>query len=63
MKPKRLKLREVAENEGYADEYELLEAAASDSVCPSVCEEGCQVEPDGRCEHGYPSVLLAAGLI
>lgn len=34
-----------------------------DSVCPALCEEGCEVEPDGRCEHGHPSVLIALGLI
>jgi hypothetical protein len=29
------------------------------------CEatDGCWVEPDGRCEHGKPSWLLALGLI
>ena len=34
-----------------------------DSIVPSCCTEGCEVEPDGRCEHGCPSVLLALGLI
>ena len=30
-----------------------------------VCEatDGCLVEPDGRCTHGYPSWLLELGLI
>ena len=29
------------------------------------CEatDGCWVEPDGRCEHGKPSWLLALGMI
>jgi hypothetical protein len=29
------------------------------------CEatDGCWVEPDGHCEHGQPSWLLALGLI
>ena len=26
-------------------------------------EDGCQVEPDGVCSHGYSSPLLEAGLI
>ena len=34
-----------------------------DSVVPALCIDGCEVEPDGRCPHGCPSVLLAAGLI
>jgi hypothetical protein len=25
--------------------------------------DGCSVEPDGTCEHGSPSWLLAMGLI
>ena len=34
-----------------------------DSVVPACSSEGCEVEPDGKCEHGLPSVLLVAGLI
>ncbi len=30
---------------------------------PTVCPEGCEVEPDGYCPHGYESVLVMAGLI
>lgn len=40
-----------------------LEDAASDSVVPACCSEGCEVEPDGECEHGNPSVLIALCLI
>ncbi|MES2156050.1 MAG: hypothetical protein V4510_13030 [bacterium] len=25
--------------------------------------DGCEVEPDGQCEHGFLSPLLEAGLI
>lgn len=25
--------------------------------------DGCRVEPDGKCKHGYPSWLLVEGLI
>lgn len=34
-----------------------------DSVIPTRCVEGCEVEPDGECPHGAKSVLLLAGLI
>ena len=34
-----------------------------DSVVPACCSEGCEVEPDGECEHGQPSVLLKLGVI
>jgi hypothetical protein len=32
-----------------------------DGVCDAI--DGCRVEPDGTCPHGYPSWLLARGLI
>lgn len=32
-----------------------------DSVCPAT--DGCDVEPDGVCEHGHPSWLIQLGLI
>jgi hypothetical protein len=34
-----------------------------DSLVPACCVYGCQVEPDGTCEHGNPSILLHYGLI
>ena len=37
--------------------------ALSDSVVPACCSDGCEVEPDGRCPHGHPSVLLELGVI
>ena len=33
----------------------------SDTI--ACCDEGCTTEPDGHCEHGCPSVLMALGLI
>jgi hypothetical protein len=33
------------------------------SMIPACCEEGCEVEPDGHCSHGHPSILLEEGLI
>ena len=47
-----------------ADErMEHLEEIASDCVCPALCRDGCEVEPDGECEHGCPSILRALGFI
>lgn len=34
-----------------------------DSLCEAACTCGAQVEPDGYCEHGRPSWLLAVGLV
>lgn len=60
--PHRLTVREMAEDEGM-DVMEFAEQCASDSVCPACCRHGCMVEPDGRCPHDCPSVLLALGVI
>jgi hypothetical protein len=34
-------------------------------MCEAVAEatDGCEVEPDGVCEHGHPSWLLRLGYI
>lgn len=42
---------------------EVCREAIFDGTCPAVCDEGCEVEPDGECEHGAESLLLAIGLI
>jgi len=34
-----------------------------DSVVETACPEGCVVEPDGECPHGYRSPLLVLGVI
>jgi hypothetical protein len=52
------------QNISSAEEWmEFLEECVSDSIVPALCDEGCEVEPDGECEHGCPSVLLACGMI
>lgn len=60
----RVSVREALEEEGFGSVEEFIDSGfASDSVVPACCSEGCRVEPDGRCEHGNPSVLLALGVI
>ena len=60
MAPYRIRVREALENAG----IELDDVNAfTDSILPAVCSEGCEVEPDGVCEHGFPSVLLDLGVI
>jgi hypothetical protein len=61
--PHRLSLAETAQAGDYTSVYDMLERASTDSVVPACCDEYCETEPDGHCEHGCPSVLLAAGLI
>jgi hypothetical protein len=40
-----------------------IEDIVLDSVQPALCEEWCEVEPDGHCQHGHPSVAVALWLI
>lgn len=40
---------------------EQFEEWAMDSVCEAT--DGCTTEPDGTCEHGHPSWLMAIGVI
>lgn len=61
--PYRIKVSQLAEEYGYDSKEEFLDNECNDSVMPACCSEGCEVEPDGRCEHGCPSPLLALGLI
>ncbi len=59
----KLTIREVMKQEGCESQEELLEMYGNDSVVPACCSEGCRVEPDGRCEHNFPSILLQLGVI
>jgi hypothetical protein len=50
------------------DLYELMEDSADlfeleDAMGETDCEEGCYVEPDGVCPHGFMSAGLSAGVI
>jgi putative heme iron utilization protein len=42
-------------------DWETMEEWLMDSICETL--DGCIVEHDGRCPHGYPSWFLALGLI
>lgn len=49
---------------GYASANEALaEFSEIDDTYPALCSEGCEVEPDGHCPHGAPSLLLALHII
>ena len=53
----------LAQNEYASANEALAEYSELDDTYPALCSEGCQVEPDGHCPHGAPSLLLALGLI
>ena len=64
--PMRISIAEYRKNEGLEDEAEFtsfLGRIVSDYAdCPAMCKDGCEVEPDSKCEHGCPSILLAMGI-
>ena len=41
----------------------MLLDAVMDTQCAFPTSDGCEVEPDGRCEHGHPTWLRRYGLI
>ena len=41
--------------------YETIGRMAMAAVVDAL--DGCSVEPDGRCPHGYPSWLVALGIV
>jgi hypothetical protein len=58
-----ISLKEWLAQNGYASADEALaDFNELDGAYPALCSEDCQVEPDGRCPHGGPSLLLALGL-
>lgn len=59
-------LKEFREEHGIqngSDMMSALEEWSVDSIVPALCREGCEVEPDGTCEHGCPSILVKLGVI
>ena len=60
--PNRIAIGRLLESEGMTL-AEIAEQGMNDGIVPACCRHHCQVEPDGECEHGNPSVLIAAGLI
>jgi hypothetical protein len=54
-------LEQIAEEYGYDSVIEMIHEYVFDSVIPACCTEGCEVEPDGKCCHGHPSILIVAG--
>ena len=65
--PHRISSRQFFVDNGLETEearYDFLEGiVAGCDNAPALCKEGCEVEPDGRCEHGCPSILIVLGMI
>ena len=63
-KQMKITLKEWLVQNGYSNADEALaDYSELDDMYPAICSEDCQVEPDGHCPHGAPSLLLALGLI
>lgn len=63
---RRLSIEEWKLLEGIKSEDQLMERLEDvnyEGTCPPLCDTCDPVEPDGICQHGHPSVLLALGLI
>lgn len=46
-----------------AEFNEFMAECLDEGWCPTKCPQGCSVEPDGVCPHGFKSVALEMGLI
>jgi hypothetical protein len=59
-----LTIQEALENHGFTTFEEMAQAVMVGTAhAPTLCEEDCEVEPDGVCPHGHQSLLLMAGMI
>ncbi len=63
MSAARITVQEVLDREGTTMEQLQYDVLFDLRHSPALCEDGCEVEPDGTCPHGHPPVLLAEGLI
>lgn len=61
--PFRISVDKALANAGHDLESFIESGAALDSIVPACCSDGCEVEPDGCCEHGCPAVTIALGVI
>jgi hypothetical protein len=53
----------LCDQEGYETIDDLVEEMKYEDLVPAICSDGCQVEQDGICPHGFPSVMLSLGLV
>ncbi len=58
-----LTLEELLERDGRSLNAILQAVVYDGDNAPALCDHGYEVEPDGICPHGCPSILLAAELI
>jgi len=61
--PNRLTVEEFLARDGRTLDEILQTVVYGDENAPALCDHDCEVEPDGTCSHGCPSILLEMGLI
>jgi len=54
---------ERAEAIAHARGFEIEDLEEAMSECGIEAADGCWIETDGRCEHGYPSPMRILGYI
>lgn len=59
----RLNKWEVLTRSPFQTMDDLLRDAHEKGNAPALCSLGCRVELDGKCPHGYRSIVRAIGLI
>ncbi len=61
----RLSIKKTLELHGFKNETEFQKHVLREDPAevPACCSEGCEVEFDGYCPHGRPSIMLVLGLI
>jgi hypothetical protein len=61
---KKVSANTAAKNAGYRDALDACaDVIVNDQLYPACCEDGCEVEVDGYCEHGHPSIALEIGIV
>lgn len=59
----RMSLRDTADEEGFDDIMDMLEAYFNEGQVRACCTLGCLTDMDGDCPCGNPSIFLAAGIV
>jgi len=61
--PHRITLNDLLKQQGRSFEAIAEAVLFGDENAPALCDEHCEVEPDGTCPHGCPSFMSAAGIL
>ena len=59
----RITVVELEEMVGMSAEDILEEMIFDERHCPAMCSDGCEVEVDGTCPHGFKSLALHMGVV